>query len=118
MVSSDVLEELERLKRKSESYVLCYEGSQLVTALQERNLVDEYALFIHPAALGPGVPFFVGPSASSFSMSVSLSKERWDCATQALPPLQCRDSHVVAITECLLHCGLTTAYSGRRFRRR
>ena len=58
VVSSDVLEELEHLKRKSESYVLCYGGSQLVTALQERNLVDEYALFIHPAALGVGVPFF------------------------------------------------------------
>ena len=58
VVSSDVFDEIARLKRSSERYVLCYGGSQLVTALQERNLVDEYALFIHPAALGAGVPFF------------------------------------------------------------
>jgi dihydrofolate reductase len=29
-----------------------------VSALQERGLVDEYALFVHPSALGAGVPFF------------------------------------------------------------
>jgi len=29
-----------------------------VSALQEHGLVDEYALFIHPSALGAGVPFF------------------------------------------------------------
>jgi riboflavin biosynthesis pyrimidine reductase len=33
-------------------------GAQLATALQEHDLVDEYALFVHPAALGGGVPFF------------------------------------------------------------
>ncbi|MBK8233704.1 MAG: dihydrofolate reductase family protein [Candidatus Eisenbacteria bacterium] len=58
VVSSDVPAEIARLKNSAERYVLCYGGSQLVTALQEYNLVDEYALFIHPAALGAGVPFF------------------------------------------------------------
>lgn len=58
VVSSDVCEAIARLKRNSERYVLCYGGSQLVTALQEHNLVDEHALFIHPAALGAGVRFF------------------------------------------------------------
>lgn len=46
------------MQRNSERYVLCCGGSQLVTVLQERNLVDEYVLFIHPASLGVGVPFF------------------------------------------------------------
>ena len=58
VVSSNVVEEIARVKRDAERYVLCYGGSQLVTALQEHNLVDEYALFIHPTALGAGVPFF------------------------------------------------------------
>jgi dihydrofolate reductase len=58
VVAADVLEEVARLKRVTEGYLLCYGGSQLVTALQERDLVDEYALFVHPAALGAGVPFF------------------------------------------------------------
>ena len=26
--------------------------------LEEAGLVDEYALFVHPSALGAGVPFF------------------------------------------------------------
>lgn len=58
VVSADVIEEVARLKRESDGYVLCYGGSQLVTTLQERHLVDEYALFMHPTALGAGVPFF------------------------------------------------------------
>jgi dihydrofolate reductase len=58
VVSADVIEEVARLKRESDGYVLCYGGGQLVTMLQEHYLVDEYALFVHPAALGAGVPFF------------------------------------------------------------
>ena len=58
VLSSDVFEEIACVRQNSERYVLCYGGSQLVTALQERNLVDEYALFVHPTALGTGVPFF------------------------------------------------------------
>jgi dihydrofolate reductase len=58
VVAADALEEVARLKQVKQGYLLCSGGSQLVTALQERDLVDEYALFVHPAALGTGVPFF------------------------------------------------------------
>jgi dihydrofolate reductase len=58
VVAAGAVEEVERLKRESSSYLLCYGGGQLVSALQERGLVDEYALFVHPSALGAGVPFF------------------------------------------------------------
>ena len=58
VVAADVIEEVAHLKRETEGYLLCYGGAQLVTALQEHDLVDEYALFVHPAALGAGVPFF------------------------------------------------------------
>ncbi len=61
VVEPDAMEqEVARLKRASGDYVLCYGGGQLVSALQERGLVDEYALFVHPSALGAGVPFFRG----------------------------------------------------------
>jgi dihydrofolate reductase len=60
VLSAGALEEVARLKRESKDYVLCYGGAQLVSTLQERGLVDEYALFIHPSALGAGVPFFRG----------------------------------------------------------
>jgi dihydrofolate reductase len=51
VVETDAIEEVARLKRVTQGYVLCYGGSQLVSALQERDLVDEYALFVHPAQL-------------------------------------------------------------------
>lgn len=58
VVQPDALEEVERLKRESNDDLLCYGGSQFVLALQERRLVDEYALFVHPSPLGAGLPFF------------------------------------------------------------
>ena len=58
VVGSEVLAEVERLKRESSSYVLCYGGAQLVSTLESHGLVDEYALFVHAFALGAGVPFF------------------------------------------------------------
>ena len=58
VLSVDPLDEVARLKHASNGDVLCYGGAQLVSALQQRGLVDEYVLFIHPSALGSGVPFF------------------------------------------------------------
>ena len=58
VVPTNALDEVARLKRESNRYLLCYGGSQFVSALQQRRLVDEYALFVHPCAVGTGVPFF------------------------------------------------------------
>ena len=60
VVQPDALEEVERLKHESNHDLLCYGGSQFVSALQQRELVDEYALFVHPSSLGAGLPFFRG----------------------------------------------------------
>ncbi|NJL57286.1 dihydrofolate reductase family protein [bacterium] len=58
VVADRVVEEVANLKRQTKGYLLCYGGAQLAAALQEHDLVDEYALFVHPGALGSGVPFF------------------------------------------------------------
>ncbi len=58
VVSTGALDEIERLKRASPGYLLCYGGAQLASALHARGLVDEYLLFVHPQALGAGVAFF------------------------------------------------------------
>jgi dihydrofolate reductase len=58
-VATGALDEVERLKRESNGYLLGYGGSEFLSALQERRLVDEYALFVHPTAIGTGgLPFF------------------------------------------------------------
>jgi dihydrofolate reductase len=58
VVRTGALEEVARLKRESKGYLLCYGGPQFASALQQHGLVDEYALFVHPTALGAGVSFF------------------------------------------------------------
>jgi len=58
VVSTNVCDEVVRMKQASKGYVLCYGGAELVLALQEHHLVDEYVLFVHPGALGAGIPFF------------------------------------------------------------
>jgi dihydrofolate reductase len=58
VVPANALDEVGRLKGESNGYLLCYGGTQFLSALQQRGLVDEYALFVHPCALGAGMPFF------------------------------------------------------------
>lgn len=58
VVPSEALAEVARLKAESSTYVLCYGGAQLAEHLEANDLVDEYALFIHPVALAGGAPFF------------------------------------------------------------
>ena len=58
VVQAGAIEEVARLKRESNEYLLGYGGSQFASALQQHGLVDEYALFVHPSAVAAGEPFF------------------------------------------------------------
>lgn len=62
VISSDVAEELARLKHMSQGEILCYGGAELVSLLEAHELLDEYVLFVHPATLGAGKPLFQRPS--------------------------------------------------------
>ncbi|MGI8870227.1 MAG: dihydrofolate reductase family protein [Mycobacteriales bacterium] len=39
-------------------HVYVFGGSQIVAALAEVDLIDEYQIFVHPVVLGGGTPFF------------------------------------------------------------
>jgi dihydrofolate reductase len=58
VVAEDAVDEVARLRARTDGYVLCYGGAEFVAALQRAGLVDEYMLFMHPTVLGEGVPFF------------------------------------------------------------
>jgi dihydrofolate reductase len=60
VVPTAAIEEISRLKKESNRFILCYGGPQFVSGLQQHGLVDEFALFVHQAALGFGVPLFHG----------------------------------------------------------
>jgi dihydrofolate reductase len=57
LVTGDVAEEVARLKEQYEGD-LGVGGAGLASALVERDLVDEYLLFLYPVVLGGGTPFF------------------------------------------------------------
>ena len=57
VVPSGARDEVLRLKNESKGYLLVT-GALSSYRIREAGLVDEYALFVHPSALGAGVPFF------------------------------------------------------------
>jgi dihydrofolate reductase len=57
MVTGDVADEVARL-REQPGDDIGVGGPELASALIERNLVDEYRLFVSPVIVGGGTPFF------------------------------------------------------------
>jgi dihydrofolate reductase len=57
LASSDVVDEVERLKEEPGGD-LAVGGAGLASELIERNLVDDYRLFVSPVVLGRGTPYF------------------------------------------------------------
>lgn len=55
-VSEDIKKFVKRLKGN----VWLVGGSQIIREFLNRNLIDEYRIFIHPILLGNGIPLFQG----------------------------------------------------------
>jgi dihydrofolate reductase len=62
VLSGEMTEEVERLKREIDGDILVYGSTQLVQTLVERGLVDELRLLVHPVVVGAGKPLFGGTS--------------------------------------------------------
>jgi dihydrofolate reductase len=56
----DTAEEIARLKAEPGGEILAHGGTQFVRSLIRLGLVDEYRLWVMPAAVGQGVPLFTG----------------------------------------------------------
>jgi dihydrofolate reductase len=61
VISGDLEEEVGRLRDSYEGDVVVHGSGQLVRALVERGLVDEYRLMVFPVVLGEGKRLFEGP---------------------------------------------------------
>jgi dihydrofolate reductase len=59
LLGSDVAKRLERLKEEQEKDFVVFGSGVFVQSLMRWNLVDEYALLIHPLVLGTGRRLFV-----------------------------------------------------------
>jgi dihydrofolate reductase len=59
LLGSDVTKQLERLKEEQDRDFLVFGSGVFVQSLMRWNLVDEYALLIHPLVLGTGRRLFM-----------------------------------------------------------
>jgi dihydrofolate reductase len=58
LATRDLAEEIARLKKQNGKDIIVYGGAGFVSSLIKENLIDEYHLFINPAAIGDGMPIF------------------------------------------------------------
>ena len=82
IAAGDLKEEVKKLKSKSGKDMIVYGGSGFVTSLIKEGLIDEYHLFINPAAIGRGMTIFSGLENT---MSLKLkSSTAYSCGIVAL----------------------------------
>ncbi|WPP53028.1 dihydrofolate reductase family protein [Catalinimonas niigatensis] len=60
LAKGELADEVSKLKSQAGKDMIVYGGSQFVSALIKENLIDEYHLFINPAAIGNGMTIFAG----------------------------------------------------------
>lgn len=63
VASGDLIDEITQLKAQDGKSIIALGGASFARSLIAHNLIDEYALMVHPTALGKGVPIFSDVSA-------------------------------------------------------
>jgi dihydrofolate reductase len=58
--NGDLVEAITKLKKQKGGDIIAYGGSKFVSNLSKFGLIDEYHLFVNPAAIGSGMPVFHG----------------------------------------------------------
>jgi dihydrofolate reductase len=58
LAKGDLVDEITKLKRQSGNDIIAYGGATFVSALIKHGLIDEFHLFINPAAIGNGMTIF------------------------------------------------------------
>lgn len=58
IASGDIIDEISALKKQSGNDIIVYGGANFVSNLVKNGLIDEYHIFINPAAIGDGLSIF------------------------------------------------------------
>jgi dihydrofolate reductase len=58
LAKGDIVQEITQLKEQSGQDIIVYGGGSFVSSLIKDGLIDEYNLFVNPAALGKGMTIF------------------------------------------------------------
>jgi len=74
LARGDLVEEINRLKSQAGGDIIAYGGAAFVSGLVQHDLIDEYNLFVNPAALGTGMPIFTAlPSPRRFVLETAIA---------------------------------------------
>lgn len=60
LAQGELVEAITRLKEAEGKEIIAYGGGTFVSALIRHQLIDEFHLFVNPAAIGNGMPIFQG----------------------------------------------------------
>lgn len=58
LATGELVDEITKLKNQAGKDIIAYGGATFVSALIKHNLIDEFHLFVNPAAIGNGMPIF------------------------------------------------------------
>ncbi len=58
LANGDITQEVKKIKAKGGKDIIVYGGAGFVSSLIEAGLIDEYHLFMNPAAIGDGLTIF------------------------------------------------------------
>ena len=76
LAKGDLNDEIKKLKAQSGKDIIVYGGASFVSSLIKANLIDEYYLFMNPAAIGNGLSIFKSiDDKHSFKLAGSISFE-------------------------------------------
>jgi dihydrofolate reductase len=82
LAKGSLVDEITQLKQQDGKDIIAYGGATFVSALIEQGLIDEFHLFINPAALGNGMTIFKGLDSK---LNLTLVKSTaFDCGIVVL----------------------------------
>lgn len=83
LAKGSLLDEIAKLKKQDDvTDIIVYGGAGFVSSLIKEDLIDEYHLFINPAAIGQGLSIFTGLTAQQkFALKKALP---FDCGIVVL----------------------------------
>jgi dihydrofolate reductase len=82
LTNGDLVKEINKLKNQPGQDIIVYGGADFVSSLIENNLIDEYLLFVNPAAIGKGLTVF-GKVQDKFGLNL-VKSQAFDCGVVVL----------------------------------
>ncbi len=82
LVKGDLVSEINQLKAQKGKDIIAYGGANFVSELVKYRLIDEFHLFVNPAAIGSGMTIF-GGLESTQNLSL-IESTKFDCGIVVL----------------------------------